>query len=723
MLMKACSLNPYQPSKTGIGPVRATEIAHPSNPESWFKPRQVWQVIVRCLLISFLVSLPSLLATTRAVWAATDPVPSTYYQNLVELFNRKSMSVQKPSALLVEGGYWQSERVIFRDVTYGSEVWRLTNDPDYSIHHDSVNRTPWNCDGSLISFMSPRYVPGLPYTHWFRWYIMDGNGGRFRVISPNGVSKATDIPDYAGMTAWDRFNPSYIYFGYFDGLYKMDVSNADLMTLEESLPYPDRRKEIVTYLSEDNRVMVNDHNTYQRDGTFYPNIYMIDLNKPHGASGRVISYNLHFNLTGITGHDVANECCFHDMMFMRTRGNTFQVNYETPDMGEYVTFEIPYSGNRDSVKIAFTANDPVWPYYSHPFWRYDGKYVVYGGQSQKGVEDWGMHLRNQETQTPIRALSPWHAVSGNHTAWDGYDSTWVFSSVYNWDWGNTIIKMKTDGTDSGPFVNTYTNLNGPYLTLSRAAQSPDATKAFFTSSMLQASDTNADIYIAVARRPYPPVNVRVSSLSQSQVLLAWNRPRIAREIEGFHVYRSVDSDNHFLEISSGLLTEQGYVDNTLSAGHTYYYAVSSEEHSGIESDYLSNVVRVSISSSSATWDNYSAEGLKGWDATPPASVTALSVSQLSAGVYQLTWQGPPDKDVRYYNIYYSVAGPPACTQQRLIASPGGTSTKFIDWQANPAYAPFYGVTAVDRAGNESLPRYFPSGDSDTVPPGPVRDLR
>jgi fibronectin type 3 domain-containing protein len=172
-----------------------------------------------------------------------------------------------------------------------------------------------------------------------------------------------------------------------------------------------------------------------------------------------------------------------------------------------------------------------------------------------------------------------------------------------------------------------------------------------------------------------------------------------------------------------LITEQGYADNSVSVGHTYYYAVTSEELSGLESDYLSNILRVNISSGSTNWDNYRGEGQKGWDTTPPGSISSLSVSILSAGVYQLTWQGPPDQDVRYYNVYYSIAGPPTCIQQRLIASPGRMSTKFIDWQANSGYSPFYGVTAVDRAGNESLPRYFPSGDSDTTPPGAIRDLR
>lgn len=724
--MKTSNRIPRHPSRTEITLMLAKAMPHPANSESWPKPRQIWQTIFRCFLVSLLASLLSLPLTTGAIWAATDPVPSIYYQNLVELFSRKSMSVQKPSALLVEAGYWQSEMVIFRDATYGTEIWRLTNDPDYSRHNDSINRTPWNCDGSRLAFMSSRYVPGEQYDGQPKWYIMDPDGSRFRRLLPHGVSKASDIPPYTTIAPWDRVNPSNIYFGYYDGLYKVDVSNGDLMTLEEALPQTGRRKEICTYLSEHNRVMVNEHNTYQRDGSFFPNVYMIDLNKAHGAPGRLIQYSMHFSIQGVQGHSISNECCFHDLMFMRTADDSWQLTYEAPEGGEALMFEIPYDGDPDSIRIAMTGYDSALPYYSHPFWGPDGVRVIYFGETAKGAENHGLQLRNQRTQTPIATLIAGAKAGGGHNAWDGYDPNWVFAAPSVGEWDGTIIKAKTDGSSAAPFVKPYSRINGgsyDYSSLPRPAQSPDATKVFFASSMFQTADTKVDCYIGVVRHPYPPANVRVSSLSQNQVVLAWDRPQISREIKGFRVYRSTDSDSHFLEISPSSITEQGYADNTVSVGHAYYYAVTSEEHSGMESDYLSNVPRANISSSSTNWDNYRAEGFRGWDTAPPGPITSLSVSQLSAGVYQLTWQGSVDNDVRYYNIYYSVAGPPACTQQRLIASLRSIATKFIDWQANPGYAPFYGVTAVDRAGNESLPRHFPSGDSDTTPPAPTRDLR
>jgi hypothetical protein len=674
----------------------------------------------RCLLISLLL----LLSATTGILAATDPIPSVYYQDLVELFNRKSMAVQKPSALLVEDDYWQSEKVIFRDVGYGTEIWKLTNDPDYSRHNNSVNRTPWNCDGSIISIMSARYVPGLPYEGWFHYFITNAAGESLRVLDLYGSSSTRAVLDNGQITAWDRLNPGLMYFGYYDGLYKVDVRNHDLMTLEEALPNTSVRKEIISYVSENNVVLVNDHNV--GDPSYFPKIYMIDLKKAHDTAGRLRYYDMHFNLTGITGHDVYNEFRYHDLMFMRTPNDTWQINYAAADQGERVTFQIPVDGQVDNISIAFTAYDPVLPYYSHPFWKYDGRYVAYFGESRTGANDWGLQLRDQITQTPIRTLTPFLKAGGGHVAWDGYDPNWVFAAPGVWEWAGTLIKARTDGTYSAPFANACVRVNGgasDYSSLPRPAQSPDATKCFFTSSMLQRVDTKTDAYVAVARRPYPPVNVMVSSLSLNQVALAWNRPQIAREINGFHVYRSVDSDNQFVEISPSLITEQGYVDNSVLREHTYYYAVTSEEYSGLESDYLSNMLRVNVSSSSATWENYRAEGKKGWDTTKPGSVTNLAVSQISPGIYQLTWQRPADKDIRYYNIYYSIAGLPACTQQRLIASPGSAATKFIDWQASRDYAPFYAMTVVDRAGNESLPTYSPSGEADTTPPGTTMDLR
>ncbi len=654
--------------------------------------------------------------------AATDPVPSVYYQDLVELFNRKSMNVDKPSDLLVEGGYWQSEKVIFRDVEYGSEVWRLTNDPDYTRHHNTVNRTPWNRDGSLISLFSSRYVPGYEHTGWFRFYIMDGSGDRFRLMEPHGVPSATLIPDYAAITAWDKEDPSVMYFAYFDGLYSVDVSASDLMTLVEALPFTDRRKVIMSYLSEDNVVLVNEKSS----SSYYFNVYMIDLKKAPGAPGRLIYYNTDFNITGVEGHSVDNEWHYHDLMFMRKPVSSFSINFgPSGDVGEYVTFEIPYDGNSDNISVAFTKYDDVLPYYSHPFWGADGRHVVYFGESTVDANDWGLQLRDHLTQTPVATLTPRLKAGGGHTAWDGYDPDWVFASPTSWDWSGTIIKAKTDGSYSAPFVRTYTRKNGgssDYSSYARPAQSPDGTKVLFTSSMLQNTDTKTDVYIAIARHPYPPVNVRATSVSQGGVSLAWDAPDVSREVTGYHVYRSVDSDNNFYEISPGLVTSEQYLDTGVASGHSYYYAVTCEEHSGLESDYLSNVVRADVSGGSGNWLVHRGEGFTGWDTSPPGRVGKLQVSQLASGVYELTWEPSAESDVRHYNIYYSVAGHPARDQRRLIASPGGLSTKFIDWQANPNYPPYYGVSAIDRAGNESPAAYYPPTETDNTPPATIGDL-
>ncbi|UCF79678.1 MAG: hypothetical protein JSW03_05410 [Candidatus Eiseniibacteriota bacterium] len=675
-------------------------------------------VVLTCYILSLLLSL----GTASTLSAVPDPVPSTYYQDLVELFNRKSMAIQKPSELLVEGGYWQSEKVIFHDVEYGSEVWRLSNDPDYTRHHNTVNKTPWNRDGSLISLFSSRYVPGLPHTGWFRFFVMDGNGNRFRLLEPHGVPNATLIPDYAAITAWDRTNRALMYFAYFDGLYSVDVSASDLMTLVEPLPFTDRRKVITTYLSEDNVLLVNEKSS----SSYFFNIYMIDLKEAPGSPGRLIYYSTDFNITDVEGHSVENEWRYHDLMFMRKSTNSFSLNFgPSGDVGEYVTFEIPYDGNADDVTIAFTQYDPVLPYYSHPFWGADGRQVVYFGESSRGANDWGLQLRDHLTQTPVRTLTPRLKAGGGHTAWDGYDPDWVFASPTSWDWSGTIIKAKTDGSYSAPFVRTYTRLNGvspDYSSYARPAQSPDGTKVLFTSSMLQNADDKTDVYIAVAKRPYPPRNVRGSSVSQSGVLIAWGAHDVSREVKGYHVYRSVDSDNNFSEISPGLVTSQEYLDTGVAAGHSYYYAVTSEEHSGLESDYLSNVIRADVSTGPGNWQNHRDEGQSGWDTIPPGRVARLQVSQLAPGVYELSWERPADNDVRYYNIYYSVAGHPARDQRRLIASPGGLTARYVDWQANPSYSPFYGVTAVDRAGNESAAAYYPPTQTDTTPPAPVGDL-
>ncbi|MFH0778960.1 MAG: hypothetical protein V2A71_10120 [Candidatus Eisenbacteria bacterium] len=649
--------------------------------------------------------------------AAQDITPSVLYQNLTELFARKSYPNTKPTALLYSSStrQFEPEFCIFRDAEYGTEIWRLANDPDMTIPHCHINRSPWNSNGSRLCLLTYRYIPGFYYSSGdFRFLLMTADVDTVRVLVPQNNPNLVAYQRHAN---WDRVNPNVMWFAYFDGLYRTDVGSSDATSLFQSLPYSDRRKSIFSFLAEGNQVMVMDVNS----SSYVLNLYFVDPSKP--AGNRLIYYPINFGITGVGCHQTSEEWHIHDIYFRRNADTTYVMNYgPSGSVGESCFFKIPYSGSKSRIELCYPDASRGIPYYSHPAWNYNGTKVAYMGEGSYGSNDYGIHVRDHDNRIHLATLT--RQVTGAHLAWDGYDDEWIFGSTGDWNGTGRpkLFKLNTVTPSCTPFVNAYTNINGTastYCSSPRPAQSPDGTKMLYASSMLQNSDSKPETYIAVARYPYPPRNLLASG--SSSVTISWQPHPISRELKGYHVYRSVDTDAAFVELTTGAVTGRNYTDNTVETGRTYYYAVTSEEHSGLESDALSEILRVSVSQSGIQWSLHRAEGLKGWDRTQPSQVGGLAMQQVASGQYRLTWLAPLDRDVRYYNIYYSVEGPPAPTPQRRIASMPGNVTTYLDWLARTDASPYYTVTAVDRAGNESAPSSVP-GAPDTTPPAPTRNL-
>lgn len=117
--------------------------------------------------------------------------------------------------------------------------------------------------------------------------------------------------------------------------------------------------------------------------------------------------------------------------------------------------------------------------------------------------------------------------------------------------------------------------------------SPDFTKVVFFSSMLTGDHPDrkwGDVYVAVARYPQPPVNVRNEGGA-----LVWDKPRHHAEVRGYRLYRSRESGQDYERVGEGLLTGTRY---PLPSGAQGYYVLTSVEHSGLESRAFSNEVNV-----------------------------------------------------------------------------------------------------------------------------------
>jgi len=306
----------------------------------------------------------------------------------------------------------------------------------------------------------------------------------------------------------------------------------------------------------------------------------------------------------------------------------------------------------------------------------------------------------------------------------------------------------------------YGGAESQYDAIPRPAQSPDGTKVAYHSTFLNPDDFHPDVYWAVTFYPFPPTvlsatyegGVNVEWLPPMYTDRGWpyarpdpatdsfgwplldgdgreiGEPLYAREIKSYHVWRSPTGDSGWQEVgvvdaryaatyaedatmlmlhpTSGGLAVDGSnrIGFTDSPGDgTFYYAVTVEEHSGIESRDLSEILEVTVSGGSITSATVvEPQGQSGFWTVPPAPPTGFTVeARPTPGHYLLSWTEPGEPKIRFYNIYYGTeADPPASQPYRIASIPTGFSA-WLDWLADPVAEGHYGITSVDRQGNES----------------------
>jgi hypothetical protein len=153
------------------------------------------------------------------------------------------------------------------------------------------------------------------------------------------------------------------------------------------------------------------------------------------------------------------------------------------------------------------------------------------------------------------------------------------------------------------------------------------------------------------------------------------------------------------------------VDTGLTGGVTYYYAVYSRDLTGNWTDAVSAGLNADTGAPAAAPDT-----------TPPAvpsGVTAADRSGDQGGVINLAWTANTDPDLAGYHVYRAVTSGGPYTRVTLAPL---TTTTFADSGLVNGTTYFYGVTAVDVAGNESARSTQVSASPiDNLPPRPRRD--
>ena len=155
---------------------------------------------------------------------------------------------------------------------------------------------------------------------------------------------------------------------------------------------------------------------------------------------------------------------------------------------------------------------------------------------------------------------------------------------------------------------------------------------------------------------------------------------------------------------------------------TWFYCLTSEEHSKLSSETSSVVVQVDVSGGLITDIQYYQADTDLW-ATAPSPPTNFAVANKDGNnQYACTWTEPTDTDdmIVGYNIYYDSTANPSATQAKRIATVPKGIAAWKDWLAVLATKGKWGITSVDKYGNESTILY---NDTTTAAGGSGRPTR
>lgn len=366
-------------------------------------------------------------------------------------------------------------------------------------------------------------------------------------------------------------------------------------------------------------------------------------------------------------------------------------------------------------------------YMSHTAFDRWGVYVA--GHNSQQYQAWGVWNLNAHAWFNANIHTPTWGWHHDWSAWSDY-----FGASPSAADGASNYAVKYNGTDSIAVSNPHIREGGStdYNTLPRATQSPDGTKLVYHSDFLSSVADRFDLFSAVAYYPHPPEIISVANnvdtytvrfdwrtdqpTSRGYTQRGWpsegvNDPPPPRETKLFRLWRSSTGTSNWTPVatvSSNIFSRYNFstgawigakyweVTDTPGAG-TYYYAVTSQEWSGLESRTLSNVF------STANVQSFA------YPANPKAKSNFNTVYNSAL--------------VRFYNIYALDGANPSAVQNRRIASvpaSASTGTAYIDWLGNIAGTTHYIVTAVDSQGNESAA--LTSTSSQRTPSTMIYDL-
>jgi hypothetical protein len=151
---------------------------------------------------------------------------------------------------------------------------------------------------------------------------------------------------------------------------------------------------------------------------------------------------------------------------------------------------------------------------------------------------------------------------------------------------------------------------------------------------------------------------------------------------GFWVYRRAKAGRYDRPLFAEPTGDKSYLDPDAAAGQDWCYVVRAVvSHEPVIESASSNEVCVAAR-----------------DIAPPAAPSGLTL-RVAPGALELRWSPSPEPDLAFYRVYRAT---PTGSPAKIAEVPAGTAV-YLDATTTAGTAYRYTITAVDQAGNESLP--------------------
>ncbi|MCP4170706.1 MAG: hypothetical protein GY758_08045 [Fuerstiella sp.] len=421
---------------------------------------------------------------------------------------------------------WKSERSDYRDEVTGTEVWRLTTDPEVEIIPDRI-KDPWSPDGSQILFRSKR-------TGAWHLFVMLADGSK--------MIRVTDRKGPSVYGVWSRSGREIVCTPLIENKYELHEINAKTFASHRIAgPYESQLNKMG--VSPDGQSVLFTRIVKQPDGD-KQDVVMSSFVKMDGTGL--------FDFTGETKHG--------------------RIGW-IPGRIDICRMK---SSRRQYVVLPDGSGARLIGEGGHEYFTPDGRHMLIcdpkGGDPSKWLGECSAGLYDIETGVR-RDVTKELTWLGSHPAISP-DGRHVAADNAGHSYPGAIVIASIDGSDPALRVLCYHHASweSGHISHPTVHWSPDGTKLLFISDKDSRDKKKGDMYLAVAKQPESPPQPNVANNLAVGPLLTWQPARRHAETKEYIIMRSVPSPRPNLQglklDRTGVFEEIGVVPvvDTILAG-------------------------------------------------------------------------------------------------------------------------------------------------------------